>query len=134
MISEGCFWHRKVGADRTRGRSNGECDAIGIWPEDAQRKVAGPLGGGSLIHAGEPGGVGLAGMPDRCSDRSHYGFGATGTTVTGTGECLSTFSATLPKRKLPFSPWLAMTTISTFSFSISLRISLAASPTATCLM
>jgi len=64
---------------------------------------------------------------------SHFA-GSTGTTVTGTGEPFNTFSVTLPKRKLPFAPWLAITTRSTFSLSISLRISWAGSPTATCLM
>ena len=49
--------------------------------------------------------------------------GFIGTVVTGTGEFFSTFSVTLPKRKFPFSPWLAMTTMSTSSSSINFKIS-----------
>ena len=51
-----------------------------------------------------------------------------GIVVTGTGEFFKTLSVTLPKRKCPFSPWLAMTTKSTFSVSISFKISRAGSP------
>ena len=54
--------------------------------------------------------------------------------VTGTGECFTTFSATLPNLNVPLSPRVAITTRSTFSCSMRFRITAAGSPTATCLI
>lgn len=48
---------------------------------------------------------------------------STGMVVTGTGEFFKTFSVTLPNPKCPLCPWLAITTMSTFSLSTSFKIS-----------